>query len=159
MLNEFIQQVSDKTSLKEAAKETAAWSKKHISAERCSLFLYDARANRLRTIWADGPIEIEIPFDQGIAGETLRTRRGVLENEPYGDYEFFPDVDMQTGYYTQNILSAPLFNPDNSVFGVIELINKKGGFEKQDLEQLQQIAKVISRQFAPSNMDYHKEDK
>ena len=147
MLTAFNQQLLKKESLNDALESISEWSKKLIHAERCSLFVYDKKENRLRSLWADGPVEIEIPFDQGVIGETLRTNKAVLENEPYDDFDFFADIDMQTGYYTQNILSAPLVDKNEQLFGVIELLNKKGGFQKEDLQLLTQIAAVIGRNF------------
>lgn len=51
-----------------------------------------------------------------------------------GQSEFWnPDVDMQTGFQTRNILCAPLLVQDRTI-DVLEVLNKEdpGGFTAED---------------------------
>ena len=146
-LAKFEHELLEKSSIEDALECIATWSKHIIVVERCSFFIYDEKEHRLRTLWADGSLEIELPSNLGIAGESFRTQKALYENDPYDDLHFLSDIDMQTGYYTQNILAAPLRNRDDEVFGVLELLNKKGDFNKKDLEKIQQITQIISRYF------------
>ncbi len=119
-------------------------SKRIMKAERCSLFIYDADENVLWTTLADETDKIVVPSDIGIIGYTLRVKKVILENDPYGNPNFLAEVDMKTGYYTQNLITAPIFNSKRETIGVLELLNKEGGFNKTDAEFIAFFAHYIS---------------
>ncbi len=115
-----------------------------MKAERCSIFIYDEHKNELWTTLADGAGKIIIPSDVGIVGDTLRLKKVILENEPYNNPNFLSDIDMGTGYYTQNLLTAPIFNSKRHVVGVLELLNKENGFSREDSEFITFFSHYIS---------------
>ena len=119
-------------------------AKSMFGAERCSIFMYDQEENKLWTTLADGAEKIIVPYDIGIVGQTIRVGKPIIENEPYGNSNFLSDVDMQTGYYTQNILTAPIFNAKNKIIGVLQLLNKEGKFTKKDAERIASFSHSIS---------------
>lgn len=123
-------------------------AKEIIQAQRCSLFIYNVIEDRLWTPIADGREQIEIPYDLGIVGQTIRVNRPILENEPYGNVNFLADVDIRSGYYTQNLLTSPIRNDKKEVVGVIQLLNKEDGFRNQDMETLLEMTLFINRFFA-----------
>jgi len=45
--------------------------------------------------------------------------------DAYVDPRFNPDFDLKTGYRTQSILTAPMFNPQQKIIGVVQLLNKR----------------------------------
>lgn len=143
----FGKELLQKRDQNEAFAFIAKEAKEMLGAERCSLFVYKVKENELRSLWADGPEEIVVPFDIGIIGETIRVKKSIIENEPYDDVNFLADVDMQTGYYTKNILATPLFNTEGDVIGVLEFLNKKDGFQGDDLKLLEQLAIHVSHYF------------
>ena len=119
-------------------------AKSMINAERCSVFIYIHKEDKLSTILADGEEKIIMPYDMGIVGETIRVKKSIIENEPYSNPNFLADVDMQTGYYTQNILTTPIFDAENEVIGALQLLNKKEGFTKADAQAITSFAEEIS---------------
>ena len=50
-------------------------TKELLNADRCSIFLYDGKADDLFTYVAHGIDEIRIPKDRGIAGHTYTERK------------------------------------------------------------------------------------
>ena len=143
-LTSFDKNVLNKASHIEALEYISTHAKSIVGAERCSIFIYDQEENELWTTLADGTENIIIPYDIGIVGQTIRVEKPIIENEPYNSPNFLADVDMQTGFYTQNILTAPIFNAQNEVIGVLQLLNKEDGFSKKDAESIVSFSKSIS---------------
>ena len=143
-LTTFAKRLLDKTSLEDGLSFIAYNAKKIIGSERCSMFIYDKKENILWTTMADGVEKIVVPSDLGIVGQTLRTKKPIIENDPYGNPNFLFDIDIQTGYYTKNILTAPIFNSKSEIVGVFQLLNKKTEFDKQDIEFITFFAHYIS---------------
>lgn len=119
-------------------------AKSLTGAERCSIFIYDINENELWTILADESEKIVVPYDLGIVGQTIKIRKPILENDPYDNAHFLSDVDIQTGYYTRNLLTSPIFNSKREIIGVIQLLNKEDGFNQKDMEFLSFFSHYIS---------------
>ncbi len=140
----FSQELANVTTLIDGLKCISKNAKIIMESERCSIFLYDSKKSELWTTLADGSDRISIPSDVGIIGRTLHLKCGIRENEPYGNPNFLADVDMETGYYTKNIITAPIFDSTGKIIGVFELLNKKGGYNKDDSSFIQFLAHYIS---------------
>ncbi len=110
-----------------------------LTADRCTVFMYDSQKNEL---WSrvgaglDETQEIRFPAHMGLAGYVCKT--GEILNIPnaYKDPRFNPEVDKQTGYKTENILCMPMRNRDNEIIGVFQVLNKQGGPFTQTDEEL-----------------------
>ncbi len=98
-----------------------------LDAERGSVFLYDAAADVLISRVATGSGELRIPANRGFAGECVKTRRVVVVPDAYADPRFNPDVDKSTGYKTRCILTIPLIGHDDTLVGVLQVLNKRSG--------------------------------
>lgn len=143
-LSQFTQELFNYTTLNEGLSYISSYAKAMTDAQRCSIFIYKQEEDLLWTQLADNTEKIIIPFDIGLVGQTIKTEKPILENDPYDNVNFLSDIDMQSGYYTQNILTAPLFNKKNKIIGVIELLNKEDGFTKEDSKSLSKLSKCIS---------------
>jgi putative nucleotidyltransferase with HDIG domain len=120
--------------------------RKALHADRCTVFLLDEIKNEL---WSKAALgvdeEIRFPADKGIAGHTLQTGEIINIPDAYKDPRFNPDVDKKTGYKTRTILTMPMFNKQNDVFGVFQALNKKDGvFSGADEKLLAAIAMIAS---------------
>jgi adenylate cyclase len=63
---------------------------------------------------------------------------------PYKHPNFDPSIDKKTKFTTKSILSVPVFNTDNKVLGVIQVINKiDANFTTDDLDILTGFASQI----------------
>lgn len=143
-LTNFAKNLFAKTSLEDGLSYIAQNAKEIIESERCSIFIYDEEKNQLWTTISEGVEKIVVPSDLGIVGQTLRIKKSILENDPYGNPNFLFDVDAKTGYYTRNLLTAPIFNSKGETVGVFQLLNKEDEFTKQDIEFISFFAHYIS---------------
>jgi len=143
-LTEFGKELLAKRSLEEGLPLISKYVKDVISADRCSIFIYDSENNELWTTIADGVDKIIIPADQGLVGHTLKIKKPVLSNEPYSHEAFLSEIDEKTGYKTQNIITAPIFDSNRKIIGVLELLNKEGGFDDEDMKFMIFFAHYVS---------------
>jgi len=64
--------------------------------------------------------------------------------DAYADPRFDPNIDLRSGYRTLNMLVVPVWGEGNSVSGVIQVLNKRGGpFERADQMLLERIAETV----------------
>ncbi len=112
-----------------------------LNADRCGIFLHDARTAELWTIVADGVREIRIPEGAGVAGYVLEHEETVNIEDVYDDERFDREVDKRTGYRTKSMLAMPLRNRFNKALGVFQVINKRDGtpFGRDDSDLLNHI--------------------
>jgi hypothetical protein len=102
-----------------------------LRADRTSIFLLDPERNLLGSINAEdgegGSLVIEVPLGQGIA--SLAAMNSTVINIPFDVYndprsEEARKTDKITGYRTYTILAWPLFNQEQTLVAVVQLINK-----------------------------------
>ncbi len=110
-----------------------------LSAERCTLFLYDERHRELWARATDGAEtrDIRFPCHLGIAGTVFTTGQIINIPDAYSDPRFNQEVDKQTGFHTRSILCMPVKNKDGEIFGVFQVLNKVDGvFTEHDATRL-----------------------
>ena len=78
-----------------------------VGADRCSLWLVDAKNNRLWTKVAHGVAELHIPIGQGLVGACVAQDRSILVNDTSKDERFLKSVDVESGYVTKSVLTPP----------------------------------------------------
>ena len=142
-LIEFGSQILYKKSLPEGLPHISEYAKEIIGADRCSMFIYDPKSLELWTTLADGVDKIIIPSDKGIVGQTLKTKKAIIENDVNSNPLFMGDVDKKTGYITHNIITTPIFNYEHEIVGVLELLNKDGGFTDDDLKYMKFFSRSL----------------
>lgn len=132
-----------------------------VDAEVGSLLLADKEKQELFFEVALGEKEktlkeIRLKFGQGIAGWVAQNKRPLLINDTSKDDRFYNQADKRTGFVTKNILCVPVLSHENDVIGVMQAINKKGGyFTKQDLELLTSLSDQVA--IALENAFLHEE--
>jgi len=116
-----------------------------LGAERGTVFLYDGTTDELVSRVATGTGELRVPSTRGIVGECARTRRVINVPDCYADPRFNSDVDRKTGYTTRCLMAVPLIDQDDSLVGVLQVLNKKDCvFTGED----EQIATALAAQCA-----------
>ena len=126
-------------------EEVVAAARQVLHADRGTVFLYDAERNELAMTVATGMAPVRFPADQGIAGECVQTRRIINVPDCYADTRFNPAIDRQTGYRTRCMLTLPLIGYEDSLVGVLQLLNKhEGTFDEQD----ERVAAALAAQCA-----------
>ena len=117
-----------------------------MDCERASIFFVNRKQGELYTFVGHLPEKemISIPIDKGIVGACIRRREPVIENAPYDNPGFFPDIDTQSGLVTDSLLAVPLVDGDE-VFGAIEFLNKRRGeFGEEDMQIGSELAAQIT---------------
>jgi adenylate cyclase len=118
-----------------------------LTAERSTLFLYDAATNELWSRVAEGmgSGEIRFPADNGLAGACLNAGETINIPEAYSDLRFNREVDRKTGFKTRTILCVPVLSRKGEKMGVMQVLNRrKGPFTRQDENLLQAFAAQTS---------------
>ncbi len=123
--------------LDETLKRVMDEAKTLMKADRSTLWLIDRERNEL---WAQIPQadgssqEIRIPMGVGFAGKVAQT--GEALNIPFDLYDHpnsnnSKKVDQESGYRTCSLLCMPVYNSNQELIGVTQLVNKKksGDFE------------------------------
>ncbi|AFZ60420.1 GAF domain-containing protein [Anabaena cylindrica FACHB-243] len=126
--------------LEDTLKRVMAEAKELMNADRSTLWLIDRDRNELwTTITQDNglPKELRVPMGKGFAGIVAASAKKL--NIPFDLYEH-PDsetakaMDIQTNFRTCSLLCMPVFNSDQELIGVTQLVNKKklGDFPPYD---------------------------
>lgn len=157
-LASFGRELLTKGSLVEGLPLIAKYAKEVIGTQRCSIFIYDTHKSRLWTTLADGVELIEVDADKGIVGKTLREKKPLLVNDAYSNPDFSVEVDKETGYTTHNIITAPIFDSNKRIIGVMELLNKESDYTNEDRKFMIFFAHYISG-FLELMQKYNLEDK
>lgn len=128
-----------------------------VPSESGSLLLDDPRAkgrgdaiNTLTFIACFGPhadrlLGRQIPLNDGIAGRVYSTATPYISQNVSEDANFNDDVDRYTGYKTSSVIAVPV-TVRESIFGVLELLNRRGHghYSGEDLLLLETFAGYIS---------------
>ncbi|MDA7817811.1 GAF domain-containing protein [Sulfurimonas sp.] len=156
-LVEFGKEILYKTSLAEGLPHISKYAKEITGSDRCSMYIYDSKKSELWTTLADGIDRIIVPYDKGIAGETLRTGKAIIENDVTSNPNFLSKIDSITGYKTNNLATVPIFNSHKDVVGVLQLLNKDDGFNEDDIKYMTFFAHSLSEFIDLINL-YEKND-
>lgn len=104
-----------------------------LDADRGTVFLYDEENDELVVKVATELGTIRIPADKGIVGESAQKRTLINVPDCYADARFNQAIDKQTGYRTRCMLTLPLIGYEDSLIGVLQILNKNSGtFDEQD---------------------------
>ncbi|MBW4682920.1 MAG: GAF domain-containing protein [Microcoleus vaginatus WJT46-NPBG5] len=136
-----------------------------LGADRTTIFLLDEEKNELWSIVAKGEgggtLEIRIPADKGIAGESATFKKVV--NIPF---DFFDDprsaeskkTYKKTGYRTYTMLCLPLLSEQGDIVAVVQLLNKLKKLhdpgaplaDRIDTKGFTEVDEEVFADFAPS---------
>jgi adenylate cyclase len=117
--------------LEDTLKRVMDEAKELMNADRSTLWLIDRDRHELWTkITQDNgeKKELRVPIGKGFAG--IVAASGQKLNLPFDLYDH-PDsdtakqIDQQNGYRTCSLLCMPVFNADQELIGVTQLVNKK----------------------------------
>jgi len=126
-------------------REVVAAAKQVLHADRVSVWLHDAAADEL-VLKLSGDLEsVRVPAGTGLVGSCARERRLVNVPDCYADPRFDPSMDRRSGYRTRCVLTLPLVDHQETLVGVMQLLNKAGGvFDAAD----EALAGVLAAQCA-----------
>ena len=108
-------------------------SREVLNADRATVFLYDDASDELVVRVGTDLEHIRMPANKGIVGESAQTRQLINVPDCYEDDRFNRAIDKQTGYKTRCMLTIPLIGYEESLVGVLQILNKNSGvFDDQD---------------------------
>ncbi len=143
-LANFGKELLQKKTLDEGLPHIAKYAKDVIDARRCSIYMYDKKSDELRTVLADGIMMIAVPPEKGIVGQTFKEGKSMIVNDAYSHPNFFQGIDKETGYVTVNLITAPIFNSNREIIGVLQLLNKASDFDYEDVKFMTFFAEYVS---------------
>ena len=104
-----------------------------LNADRGTVFLYDDNSDELVVRVATRLGSIRIPANKGIVGESAQSRRLINVPDCYADDRFNRAIDKETGYRSRCMLTIPLIGFEDTLVGVLQILNKQEGvFDEQD---------------------------
>lgn len=117
--------------LEDTLKRVMDEAKELMKADRSTLWLIDRDRHELWTkiTQDDGSTkELRVPVGKGFAG--IVAASGKKLNIPFdlydhSDSDTAKQIDQQNGYRTCSLLCMPVFNADQELIGVTQLVNKK----------------------------------
>ncbi|MFD0862948.1 GAF domain-containing protein [Sungkyunkwania multivorans] len=117
---------------------------KITNADRSSLFFLDKETGELWTKYAKGLKSEIIRTKKGIVSLVAKNKTSSIINDAHSHPSFDSSIDKKTGYVTKSILCVPIFDVQNEVLGVVQVINKtEGVFKEEDLFILEGFASQI----------------
>ena len=120
-------------------------SREVLNADRGTVFLYDEAKDELVVRVGTDLDQIRIPADKGIVGECAQTREVINVPDCYADDRFNRAIDKQTGYRSRCMLTIPLIGYEESLVGVLQILNKNDGvFDARD----EYVAQALAAQAA-----------
>ncbi|MGL5081039.1 MAG: GAF domain-containing protein [Microcoleaceae cyanobacterium] len=149
--------------LEETLKNVMDQAKELMNADRSTLWLLDAEKNELWTrIPIEGkPTEIRIPSTAGFAGIVAQSGDPLLISfDVYKDARSAKsqETDRKIGYRTCSLLCMPVFNSDDELIGVTQLLNKKrqGDYPPYDPETWPEAPEQWKASFNRNDQEFMK---
>lgn len=85
-------------------------------------------------------VNLRLSPGEGIAGHAATTGKSIIVPYAPADRRFSPNIDARTGFHTTTLMAVPLRVRD-SVIGVLEVVNKRGGsFDDNDCSLVETLA-------------------
>ena len=118
-----------------------------LDADRSTLFIMDWERRQLWTKFAEGmdSDRIHIELKMGLVGLCVLTKKIVNVAYAYNSPYFNSEIDEQTGFRTESVLCAPIFDQKKEIIGTLEFLNKRSGvFTKEDEDKVTHFVDGIS---------------
>jgi len=113
--------------LKQMLAEVTAAACSVLRAERASVWLFDAAAGELAIEVAIDLDLVRVPLGVGLVGSCAQTRQPINVPDCYADPRFNPAIDRRSGFRTRCSLSLPLIDHQDTLVGVLQVLNKADG--------------------------------
>jgi sigma-B regulation protein RsbU (phosphoserine phosphatase) len=139
-------------------------TKKVMSAEACSILLYNSETKKLEFEVALGEQrsalrklkeKVVLDMGKGIAGWVAKNMKPLIIENAEADGRFYKGADKLTGFKTRSLIAAPLIGR-SGLIGVAEILNPKNKdcFNKYDAEIFQTHCRQVA--VAIENARFHR---
>ncbi|MCB9677624.1 MAG: GAF domain-containing protein [Alphaproteobacteria bacterium] len=116
-----------------------------LGADRGTLYLIEPATGELcsHIVLGDSTLDIRLKVGQGLAGWVAMAGIPLRINDVLKDDRFDARWDKASGYRTETVLAVPLLDASKRVLGVLQILNKRGGFDDYDLAFLEAVAGIF----------------
>lgn len=127
-----------------------------FDCDRCTLYVVDAKANELYTQVAQksniGNFRIPLDRNHSLSSFVAITGRDICIDDVYNDAEMHAidpnlnlshELDKRNDFTTKQVISVPL-KIRGEIIGVLQAINKPGGFLKKDLDAMKEFSLILA---------------
>lgn len=127
-----------------------------FGCDRCTVYVVNKEACELHTQVAQkcsiGEFRITMDPGHSLSGFVAATGHEILVNDVYDDKQlkkidknlnFSPELDEKTSFKTMQMISVPL-KMGGEIIGVLQAMNKPGGFLKKDLDAMREFSPVLA---------------
>jgi Nif-specific regulatory protein len=92
---------------------------------------------------------LKFDYRKGIAGSVFTTGVSLNIDTKNDKVRFSEDMDKVTGYDTRSIICSPIYNREDKIIGVIEVLNKRNEdrFTVEDEKTMKVLALIVSSVF------------
>ena len=145
--------VASRLEMKQLIAEVVRQASRLVSADRSTLWLYDADHGEIYTFLGEGlKQEVRLPLGRGVAGMAARQRQTIVANDAYSCPYFDPETDRRSGYLTKSLLAVPMETHDGRLLGCFQAVNRLdeaaldgvGAFTEADVELLSALAGIAA---------------
>ena len=144
-------------SLDELLATTLGAARDVVGAEVGSLQLYDPPSDCLvfRHVLDTASLSMVgrgTPISTGINGQVFRSGHADITLKATERAEWNPEVDAQTGYRTQSLVTVPIKGIDDQPIGVVQLLNGGHLYGRRDIEVLEVLCAQVSQAIANAHL-------
>jgi signal transduction histidine kinase len=156
-LNRTIQDITATLDLDEIFAVLTDRVKDLLGADACSIALLEHNTRELVFHVASGGGAAtvtgeRVPWGQGIVGAAAQSGQAINVSDVREDDRFYREIDKkQTEFVTRSILAVPMINR-GQVVGVLEALNKPGGFGQEDERLLGGLASLAASVVENANL-------
>ena len=113
-----------------------------LQAEKSTIFLGNEENQELHSAYLeDKHLDINLTFGSGLAGLVAKTGKSIIIDDAKNDDRFYKGVDEISGYVTKTVVCAPMYNKEQKLIGVFQVLNsKKGKFSESDKRFLEDLS-------------------
>jgi len=135
----YLAEVSSLANYDEILTTLAHMGSALTGAERCSVWVVSEDKKSIWTRVAQGIDTIVLPINSGIVGSAIATGERIIIDDVYEDERFNQEVDKKSGYRTKSMMVIPMYDYNDLIIGVFQVINHQGEsdfFDERDMERL-----------------------
>lgn len=131
------------------------------NCDRVTIYTVNHETKTIKVVDANSSTDFMIPIGQGIAGMVAKTGEAEIIPDAYADKRFNGQLDKETGYKTKTMLVIPMIDVNQTVNGVMQMINKSidvddGEFTAEDQRFMVLLAKTAFPMLLKSGVFYKK---
>lgn len=126
-----------------------------LAADRGTVYLVDHVRRELVSRVAHLPelAEIRLRVGEGIAGTVAATGQALAIPDGEQDTRFTARIDALTGYHTRSVVAVPMRDAEQTVIGVLQVLNKRGGpFKPADVARLTELGEALAAALAETSL-------